>query len=68
MRMRVFMKKLRNEIENENETKVYLESLDFEIEMRVLKKSDASISTYCLNVVERGRRRGLKGQKIAFVL
>ena len=38
MRMRVFMKKLRVEIENE--TRVYLESLKFEIEMRVSQKSD----------------------------
>ncbi len=37
MRMRVFMKKLRVEIENE--TRVYLESLNFEIEMRVSQKS-----------------------------
>ena len=36
--MRVFMKKLRVEIENE--TRVYLESLNFEIEMRVSQKSD----------------------------
>ena len=40
MRMRVFMKKLRVEIENE--TRVYLESLDFEIEMRVSQKSGAT--------------------------
>ena len=38
MRMRVFMKKLRVKIENE--TIVYLESLDFEIEMRVSQKSE----------------------------
>ena len=37
MRMRVFMKKLR--VETENETRVFLESLDFEIEMRVSQKS-----------------------------
>ena len=37
MRMRVFMKKLRVEIENE--TRVFLESLNFEIEMRVSQKS-----------------------------
>ena len=37
MRMRVFMKKLRVEIENE--TRVYVESLNFEIEMRVSQKS-----------------------------
>ena len=37
MRMRLFMKKLRVKIENE--TIVYLESLDFEIEMRVSQKS-----------------------------
>ena len=36
--MRVFMKKMRVEIENE--TRVYLESLNFEIEMRVSHKSD----------------------------
>ena len=35
--MRVFMKKLRVEIENG--MRVYLESLDFEIEMRVSQKS-----------------------------
>ena len=39
MRMRVFMKKLRVEIDNE--TRVYLESLDFEIEMRVSQKSES---------------------------
>ena len=39
MRMRVFMKKLRVEIENE--TRVYLESLNFDIEMRVSQKSGA---------------------------
>ena len=38
MGMRVFMKKLRVEIENE--TRVYLESLNFEIEMRVSQKSE----------------------------
>ena len=37
MRMRVFRKKLRVEIENE--MRVFLESLDFEIEMRVSQKS-----------------------------
>ena len=37
MRMRVFMKKLRVEIENE--MRVFLETLDSEIEMRVLQKS-----------------------------
>ena len=35
--MTVFVKKLRVEIENE--TRVFLESLDFEIEMRVSQKS-----------------------------
>ena len=35
--MRVFMKKLRVEIENE--MTVFLETLDFEIEMRVSQKS-----------------------------
>ena len=38
MRMRVLEEKLRVEIENE--TRVYLESLNFEIEMRVSHKSD----------------------------
>ena len=37
MRMRVFMKKMRVEIENE--TRIFLESLNFEIEMRVSQKS-----------------------------
>ena len=37
MRMRVFTKKLRVEIENE--MRVFLESLNFEIEMRVSQKS-----------------------------
>ena len=37
--MRLFMKKLRVEIENE--TRVYHESLNFEIEMRVSQKSAA---------------------------
>ena len=37
MRVRVFPKTLRVEIENE--TRVFLEILDFEIEMRVSKKS-----------------------------
>ena len=37
MRMRVFKKKLRVEIENE--MRVFLETLDFEIEMRVSQKS-----------------------------
>ena len=37
MRMRVFRKKLRVEIENE--MRVFLESLDFKIEMRLLQKS-----------------------------
>ena len=38
MRMRVLRKKLRVEIENE--TRVFLESLNFEIEMRVSQKSE----------------------------
>ena len=38
MRMRVLTKKLRVEIENE--MRVFLESLNFEIEMRVSQKSD----------------------------
>ena len=36
--MRVFMKKLR--VGTENETRVFLESLDFENEMRVSQKCD----------------------------
>ena len=36
--MKVFVKKLRVNIENE--TRVFLESLDFEIEMRVSQKSE----------------------------
>ena len=43
MRMRVFVKKLRVEIENE--TRVFLESLDFEIEMRVSQKSGKSMKS-----------------------
>ena len=38
MRMRVLTTKLRVEIENE--TRVFLESLNFEIEMRVSQKSE----------------------------
>ena len=38
LRMRVFMKKSR--VELKNESKVFLESLEFEIEMRVSQKSD----------------------------
>ena len=38
MRMRVLIEKLRVEIENE--TRFFLESLNFEIEMRVSQKSD----------------------------
>ena len=52
MRMRVFMKKLRVEIENE--TRVYLESLNFEIEMRVSQKSAIDPPSF------------LHGQKCAF--
>ena len=44
MRMRVFRKKLRVEIENE--MRVFLESLDFEIEMRVSQKSDLLFAKY----------------------
>ena len=43
MRMRVLTTKLRVEIENE--MRVFLESLNFEIEMRVLQKSDIQGST-----------------------
>jgi len=38
MRMRLLTTKLRVEIENE--TRVFLESIDFEIEMRVSQKSE----------------------------
>ena len=41
--MRVFMKKLRVEIENE--MRVFLETLDFEIEMRVSQKSGRHTAT-----------------------
>ena len=41
MRMRVLREKLRVEIENE--TRVFLESLNFEIEMRVSQKSASGI-------------------------
>ena len=40
MRMSVLTTKLRVEIENENEMRVFLESLNFEIEMRVSQKSE----------------------------
>ena len=39
MRMRVLATNLRVEIENE--TRVFLENLDFEIEIRVLQESDS---------------------------
>ena len=39
MRMRDLRIKLRVEIDNENEMRVFLESLNFEIEMRVSQKS-----------------------------
>ena len=42
--MRVPTKKLRVEIENENEMRVFLESLNFEIEMRVSQKSAMTYS------------------------
>ena len=44
MRMRVLTKKLRVEIENE--MRVFLESLNFEIEMRVLQKSAVTPSPH----------------------
>ena len=40
MRMSVLTTKLSVEIENENEMRVFLESLNFEIEMRVSQKSE----------------------------
>ena len=46
MRMRVLREKLRVEIENE--MRVFLESLNFEIEMRVSQKSDAKSVTELL--------------------
>ena len=42
MRMRVLTKKLRVEIENE--MRVFLESLNFEIKMRVSQKSDIMLT------------------------
>ena len=47
------MKKLRVEIENE--TRVYLESLDFEIEMRVSQKSaiPAFVTSLLLNGISK---------------
>ena len=54
MRVRVFQKKLRVEIENE--TRVFLETLDFEIEMRVSQKSAidvAVIYTFVKNIRKR---------------
>ena len=43
MRMRVLTTKLRVEIENE--MRVFLESLNFEIEMRVSQKSESNAQT-----------------------
>ena len=43
MRMRVLIEKLRVEIENE--TRFFLESLNFEIEMRVSQKSALGVWT-----------------------
>ena len=45
MRMRVLTTKLKVEIENE--TRVFLETLDFEIEMRVSQKSAATACPFC---------------------
>ena len=47
MRMRVLIEKLRVEIENE--TRFFLESLNFEIEMRVSQKSEENISI-CISI------------------
>ena len=48
MRMRVLRENLRVEIENE--TRVFLESLNFEIEMRVWQKSSAQKNAYYLGI------------------
>ena len=45
MRMRVLKEKLRVEVENE--MRVFLESLNFEIEMRVSQKSGELTRTIC---------------------
>ena len=51
MRMRVLTTKLRVEIENE--TRVFLESLNFEIEMRVSQKSDMVLPSSPQNMILR---------------
>ena len=48
MRMRVLTTKLRVEIENK--IRVFLESINFEIEMRVSQKSDWSEEILCKGV------------------
>ena len=48
MRMRVLRENLRVEIENE--MRVFLESLNFEIEMRVSQKSSAQKNAYYLGI------------------
>ena len=61
MRMRVLREKLRVEIENE--TRVFLESLNFEIEMRVSQKSDQQVQhlgTKGLNLYQ-GQNFGAQG-------
>ena len=50
MRMRVLRIKLRVEIENE--MRVFLDSHNFEIEMRVSQKSDASITKMIAGLFE----------------
>ena len=51
MRMRVLATNLRVEIENE--TRVFLESLDFEIEMRVSQKSVLELVSLSQKVTKR---------------
>ena len=48
MRMRVLRENLRVEIENE--MRVFLESLNFEIEMRVSQKSDSLLSDHAFTL------------------
>ena len=55
MRMRVLTTKLRVEIENE--TRVFLESLDFEIDMRVSQKSGLNPSHVLDNILLRSKGR-----------
>ena len=60
MRMRVLTTKLRVEIENE--TRVFLESLDFENEMRVSQKSGVKVAISCIAISLNELRIGLVWQ------